>query len=422
MSADAAAVSGLQRYTWSSGVPERPGKFRGIVRRLIRSVAGAWPMPMQPMQPGLVDARARRDQLEEVALDVERLERLARRRVHVERDAVVGLLPVDDQRRDREVAQARVRRRADDALEDLGAGDLAHRDDVARARRQRDERLELREVDLLLDVVGRVRVGRDLDPVRLRAPRSARNRRTSSSDGNTVAVAPSSAPMLAMTWRSIAERCVEAGAGVLDDAPEAAGDVVAAEHLEDHVLRAHPVGELPDQAHPPDPRHDEVERLPRHRHRDLEPAGADREHPERPGRARVAVRAEQRLARDPEALHVHRMAHAVAGLAVPEAEALARAVQEEVVVRVAVVGLEQVVVDVLRGQLGADVVEPHRLELEHDHRPGRVLRERLVDPDPDLPPGDSLTLDEMAGDQLLRDVLAHGAPVTRLHGSVAGVT
>ena len=51
VSADAAAVSGLHRYTWSSRVPDRPGKLRGTVRRLMRSVAGAWPIPMQPMQP-----------------------------------------------------------------------------------------------------------------------------------------------------------------------------------------------------------------------------------------------------------------------------------------------------------------------------------------------------------------------------------
>jgi hypothetical protein len=50
-SADAAAVSGLTRHTLSSRVPDRPGKFRGTVRKLIVSVAGAWPMPMHPLQP-----------------------------------------------------------------------------------------------------------------------------------------------------------------------------------------------------------------------------------------------------------------------------------------------------------------------------------------------------------------------------------
>jgi hypothetical protein len=40
-SAEAVAVSGLHRNTLSSFVPERPGKLRGTVRRLLRPVAGA---------------------------------------------------------------------------------------------------------------------------------------------------------------------------------------------------------------------------------------------------------------------------------------------------------------------------------------------------------------------------------------------
>ena len=51
VSAAAAAVSGEHNQTESSSVPDRPGKFRGMVRRLLRPTAGACPMPMQPMQP-----------------------------------------------------------------------------------------------------------------------------------------------------------------------------------------------------------------------------------------------------------------------------------------------------------------------------------------------------------------------------------
>ena len=32
-------------------MPDRPGKLRGTVRRLLRPIAGACPMPMHPMQP-----------------------------------------------------------------------------------------------------------------------------------------------------------------------------------------------------------------------------------------------------------------------------------------------------------------------------------------------------------------------------------
>jgi len=49
--AEAAAVSGLHRKTLSSLVPERPGKFLGVVRRLFWPEAGACPMPMHPLQP-----------------------------------------------------------------------------------------------------------------------------------------------------------------------------------------------------------------------------------------------------------------------------------------------------------------------------------------------------------------------------------
>src|SRR5690625_3815090 len=49
--ADAAAVSGLHKYTLSSIVPDRPGKLRGVVRKLFLPVAGACPIPIQPLQP-----------------------------------------------------------------------------------------------------------------------------------------------------------------------------------------------------------------------------------------------------------------------------------------------------------------------------------------------------------------------------------
>ncbi len=49
--AEAAAVSGLTRYTRSSFVPDLLGKFLGTVLKLILLLAGAWPIPMQPIHP-----------------------------------------------------------------------------------------------------------------------------------------------------------------------------------------------------------------------------------------------------------------------------------------------------------------------------------------------------------------------------------
>src|SRR5690625_1772182 len=49
--ADAAAVSGLHKNTLSSLVPDLPGKFLGVVLKLLRPVAGACPIPIHPLQP-----------------------------------------------------------------------------------------------------------------------------------------------------------------------------------------------------------------------------------------------------------------------------------------------------------------------------------------------------------------------------------
>ena len=194
---------------------------------------------------------------------------------------------------------------------------------------------------------------------------------------------------------------------VLDNPAEAAVDVVASQHLEDHVLGAHPFGELADEPDAPDLRHREMERLSGDRERDLQPTRSDREHAQRPGGAGVAVGSDHRLAGGAEALHVHRVADAVARLAEPEPEPAARALKEHVVVGIAKVGLEDVVIDVLRRQLRVRPVEGHRFQLEHDHRAGGVLGERLVDPHPDLDAGRHLSFDDVVGDELLRDVSTH---------------
>ena len=64
-------------------------------------------------------------------------------------------------------------------------------------------------------------------------------------------------------------------------------------------------------------------------------------------------------------------------------------------------------IDVLRRQLRVRPVEGHRFQLEHDHRAGGVLGERLVDPHPDLGTGRHLSFDDVVGDELLRDVSTH---------------
>ena len=160
--------------------------------------------------------------------------------------------------------------------------------------------------------------------------------------------------------------------------------------------------------------------LPRHRQRHLEASDADGEHPEGARRARVAVGAGHRRARPAEALHVHGVADPVARPGEPESKALARAVEEDVVVGVAEVGLQEVVVDVLHRDLRAHPVQVHGLQLEHDDGSGGVLGERLVDAEPDLGTRRHLPLDQVVSDQLLGDTAvsryraAHGVSLPEL--------
>ena len=305
-----------------------------------------------------------------------------------------------------EVAEARVGRRPDDDLVHVASCNLAHGDDVARARGAGDERLEGGEVDLVSVLVGRVRVGAHLPPVGL-APfgrEEAAHLVVGGKDARGGAELGTHVRDHVPVHR---RQLLEGRAVVLDDPAEAAVDVVASQHLEDHILGAHPFGELADEPDAPDLRHREMERLSGDRERDLQPTRPDREHAQRPGGAGVAVGSDHGLARGAEALHVHRVTDAVAGLAEPEPEPAARALEEHMVVGVAEVGLEDVVVDVLGRQLRVRPVEAHRLQLEHDHRAGGVLRERLVDPDADLGAGGHLAVDDVLGDELLRNVSTH---------------
>ena len=68
----------------------------------------------------------------------------------------------------------------------------------------------------------------------------------------------------------------------------------------------------------------------------------------------------------------------------PEAETLARAAQEEMVVGVLVIGLDDIVVDILYADLGLHPIQVRGFELQHHQCTGGVLRQRLVDANPDF--------------------------------------
>jgi hypothetical protein len=79
------------------------------------------------------------------------------------------------------------------------------------------------------------------------------------------------------------------------------------------------------------------------------------------------------------------------------------------IVRIFEIGLEQIVIDVLRGELGLDSGKVHRFELEHDHGSGGILSKGLVNFKADLLSGFHAALDQMAADQLLADIFAHAS-------------
>jgi hypothetical protein len=132
----------------------------------------------------------------------------------------------------------------------------------------------------------------------------------------------------------------------------------------------------------------------------------------------VAIRAQQRFAWYAEALHVHRMAHAVSGTAVPDAKLFAGAAQKQMIVGILEIGLEQVVIDVLRGELGLDSGKVHRFELKHHHGSGGILGKSLVNFKAGLLSGFHAALDQMAADQLLADIFAHASICFLQHNRV----
>src|SRR6266536_2288692 len=198
--------------------------------------------------------------------------------------------------------------------------------------------------------------------------------------------------------------------GELEDAVEPALDRVLADEPQDQVLGGDPGRQLTVEVHADHDRGGHPERLAGHGERDLQPARADGDRPARTRGGRVRVGAEQGGARPREALGVDLVADAVARPREPDAVLGGERLQEQVVVGVAMVELQHVVVDVLHREVDLHLLKPECLELHAGHRAGRVLQQRLVDPERDLLAGNKAPLDHM----LLEDLARHGAPHARL--------
>ncbi len=245
-----------------------------------------------------------------------------------------------------------------------------------------NQRLELVQLDHLELVVDRPGVGRQRDELFLAALQSQ--------PLECLLIAGEDAGGGAGLHDHVADRppvgCGQPGDAVteeLEDQPPAAADVTPPQQLEHDVFRLHPGLQPAAQLDARDPRALEYVRLARHRHGHLGRACADRQHPERPCHGRVAVRAQQHVARPAEALEVKVVRDAVSGARVERPVTRGPTAEVGVVLGVPVVELQRVVVDV-RDRRDSHAVDAESLELQAGHGAGRVLEENLVDAQLDL--------------------------------------
>src|SRR5205823_5767735 len=283
------------------------------------------------------------------------------------------------------------------------ADELVDRDDVAWARRLGDERHEGREIDVLLlievpGVTGLER-GEVAFALLLGQPGARLVIRGEDRAGRTkLRDHVRDRPAL-----GVAERR-DPWAGELEDRAAAAAHPSAAQQLEDHVLRLDPRAlQLVLEEDADDLGARQLERVARHADGDVEPTRADRDHRAGAGLGRVAVSADERLARGGEALAVDVVADPVARPRKPEAVTPGHPLQEPVVVRIFEVDLKDVVVDVHNRGVDLDAVDLEELELHAGHRSGRVLREGLVDAERDLLAGDEVAALEVLFEDRARE-------------------
>src|SRR5918998_998061 len=300
-------------------------------------------------------------------------------RCHGHHEPGVDRLVPQHSRRDREVVEARVDRAAYAHLRHLRAGDLAHRDYVAGRVRLGYEGFQFVELDVLALVVLCTLVGGELDEVvrallgfkpLFRALVGRKDAGGRAELGDHVADR--------RPTRHVYVR--HAGPVELEDAPEATPDAAPPQELEDHVLRRHPLRELPRQLDADHLGRRGLEWLAGHDQRHVEAAGADGYRPQGTRGGSVGVGPDQGRPWPGEALDVKVVADAVPWPRVIHTVLGGERLQKAVVIGVLEVELDYVVVHVLDGEGHLDPVNPHPLELQAGHRAGRVLQQRLIYP------------------------------------------
>ena len=304
------------------------------------------------------------------------------------------------------IEQGRIRARADADLIDLRARERFHGDDVVRAVRAGDHGLQRVEVDVNDAVIARVRVARKGDKVRL-APLGGE-------EGARHVVRREDGRRRAELGAHVRDRGAlghgqrrDTRPAPLDDRADAALDRQDAQQLEADVF-GRDVG--PQRAGEVDLehfRHRDVVRAAAHGDRDVHAPRAEGQHADAAAGGRVAVRADEHLARLAEALELHLVADTVARAGEPDAVLFGHGLEIAVVVRVFKAGLQRVVVHIGHAQLGLHTRDAHRLKLQIGHRAGGVLCECLVDAQRDLAAGRHVAVQQVGADDFLSKRFTH---------------
>ena len=372
---------------------ERPEGYPAGVRRLPHADAGTACAFKNP--------RAALDHFIERAVFRYHVQYLLRSRRDGERHVRMNGLSVEDVRHLHHIVKGTVGAGTDADLIDLHTGELRDLFHVIGRMRARRHGFEFRQIDLDRPVVLRAVVRGKGSVVALASFRLEETSRD-------------------LVRREDRSRCAELGAhicdgrplgngkstdalsGILDYITDAAFDAHNPENFEDNVLGRYPVPEFSAEFYVYDLRVGDIVRAAAHSYRHVETARADGKHADAAAGGRVAVGADQRLARHAEAFKMDLVADAVSGSAEVDPVLLRDGSDESVVVSIFKAGLERVVVYVRDGFLRPDAWDPHCLEFQIRHGAGGVLCQRLVDPETDIRPFFAYPVNDVCVDYLFR--------------------
>jgi hypothetical protein len=121
----------------------------------------------------------------------------------------------------------------------------------------------------------------------------------------------------------------------------------------------------------------------------------------------MAVGAQQSAPWDSKTFHVNRVANTVARAALPDAELPAGAQKKQVIIGIFEIGLQQIVIHILREKLGFNPRDLHGLKFQHHHCAGSILCQGLIDSKANFFSRLHAPIHQMGFNQFLGDILSH---------------